>query len=201
MRKIRKLIRKFKSFYLKILRRYSIVIQGKYKKISLSLGKNVCFNQKTIINGKGKIHIGNNVSIGYKLGGNFYKNRSEFQPRYKDAVIEIGDNVSFNNNIFICSAKKVSIGEDSLIGEGVTIFDFEAHGTMPYDRHKLGEKKEVIIGKNVWIGSKVTILKGARIGDNSVIAAGSVILGKEYPANAIIGGNPARVLKLFNKVN
>jgi len=68
---------------------------------------------------------------------------------------------------------------------------------MPYERHKLGEKKEVIIGKNVWIGSKVIILKGARIGDNSVVAAGSVILGKEYPANSIIGGNPARVLKHF----
>ena len=48
-------------------------------------------------------------------------------------------------------------------------------------------KKEVIIGKNVWIGNKVTILKGVRIGGNYVIAAGSVILGKGYLANAIIG--------------
>jgi len=71
---------------------------------------------------------------------------------------------------------------------------------VPYEKDKLGEKKEVIIGKNVWIESKVTILKGARISDNSVIAAGSVSLGKEYPANAIIGGNPVRVLKLIDKV-
>ena len=49
----------------------------------------------------------------------------------------------------------------------------------------MGEK-EVIIGKNVWIGNKVTILKGVRIGGNYVIAAGSVILGKGYLANAII---------------
>lgn len=58
---------------------------------------------------------------------------------------------------------------------------------MPYEKDKLGEKKEVIIGKNVWIGNKVTILKGVRIGGNYVIAAGSVILGKGYLANAIIG--------------
>jgi len=65
----------------------------------------------------------------------------------------------------------------------------------PYDIHKLRNKKEVIIGNNVWIGSKVIILKGAKIGDNSIIAAGSVVLGKEYPSNVIIGGNPARIIK------
>lgn len=77
----------------------------------------------------------------------------------------------------------------------MTIFDFEAHGTLPNERRKLGDKKEVIIGNNVWIGSKVIILKGAKIGDNSIIAAGSVVLGKEYPSNVIIGGNPAKVIK------
>ncbi len=82
-----------------------------------------------------------------------------------------------------------------MIGEGVSIRDFDAHGTPPQERHNLGAIKQVIIGDNVWIGNKVIILKGAVVGDNSIIAAGSVVLGKEYPPNVIIGGNPAKVIK------
>jgi len=192
MNKISQALKKLRN---KFIRRIYIIIQARYKKINLKLGKDVLFIQKTTINGKGKLLMGRGVSIGRELGGNYYKNRSEFQPRYKEAVIEIGDEVAFNNNIFICCAQKVKIGDNCLIGEGVTIFDFEAHGTLPNERRKLGDKKEVIIGNNVWIGSKVIILKGAKIGDNSVIAAGSVVLGKEYPSNVIIGGNPARIIK------
>ena len=87
------------------------------------------------------------------------------------------------------------IGNDCLVGEEVAIHDFEGNGTLPDKRLNIGTKKEVVIGNNVWIGSKVIINKGARIGDNSVIAAGSVVLGKEYPPNVIIGGNPARMIK------
>lgn len=192
---MRKILGKIVSIRNRIIRRLFIILQCKLKRIDLKIGNKVSFNQQAVINGKGTVIIGDKVSIGYKLGGNYYKNRSEFQPRYKDAVIEIGDEVAFNNNIFICCAQRVKIGNNCLIGEGVTIFDFEAHGTSPYNRHKLGNEKEVIIGNNVWIGSKVIILKGAKIGDNSIIAAGSVVLGKEYPSNVIIGGNPARIIK------
>jgi len=192
---MRKILGKIVSIRNRIIRRLFIILQCKLKRIDLKIGNKVSFNQQAVINGKGSVIIGDKVSIGYKLGGNYYKNRSEFQPRYKDAVIEIGDEVAFNNNIFICCAQRVKIGNNCLVGEGVTILDFEAHGTSPYNRHKLGNKKEVIIGNNVWIGSKVIILKGATIGDNSIIAAGSVVLGKEYPSNVIIGGNPARIIK------
>mgnify|MGYP001404532548 CR=1 FL=1 len=192
---MRKILGKIVSIRNRIIRRLFIILQCKLKRIDLKIGNKVSFNQQAVINGKGSVIIGDKVSIGYKLGGNYYKNRSEFQPRYKDAVIEIGDEVAFNNNIFICCAQRVKIGNNCLVGEGVTILDFEAHGTSPYNRHKLGNKKEVIIGNNVWIGSKVIILKGAKIGDNSIIAAGSVVLGKEYPSNVIIGGNPARIIK------
>ena len=192
---MRKILGKIVSIRNRIIRRLFIILQCKLKRMDLKIGNKVSFNQQTVINGKGSVIIGDKVSIGYKLGGNYYKNRSEFQPRYKDAVIEIGDEVVFNNNIFICCAQRVKIGNNCLVGEGVTIFDFEAHGTSPYNRHKLRNKKEVIIGNNVWIGSKVIILKGAKIGDNSIIAAGSVVLGKEYPSNVIIGGNPARIIK------
>lgn len=192
---MKKLLRKIIAFRNRILRRLFVLFRSKISGTRVKLGTRVVFNQKTIITGKGTVRIGNNVSIGYKLGGNFYKGISEIQPRYRDSVIEIGDNVAFNNNIFICSANTVRIGNNCLIGEGVSIHDFEAHGTLPQERHNLGAVKQVIIGDNVWIGSKVIILKGAVIGDNSIIAVGSVVLGKEYPPNVIIGGNPAKVIK------
>lgn len=192
---MRKILSKVIAFRTKVVRRFLILLRSKCSGTKVEIGARVTFNQKTIINGKGTVKIGDGVSIGYKHGGRFHGGVSEIQARYEDAIIEIGDRVAFNNNVFICSAKMVKIGNDCLVGEGVTIHDFEAHGTLPDKRQSIGTKKEVVIGNNVWIGSKVIINKGARIGDNSVIAAGSVVLGKEYPPNVIIGGNPARVIK------
>lgn len=72
--------------------------------------------------------------------------------------------------------------------------DFEAHGNPPNKRRKLGAIWKVVIGKNVWIGNNVTILKDRKIGDNSIVAAGAVVSGK-FPANVIIGGIPARIIR------
>lgn len=54
----------------------------------------------------------------------------------------------------------------------------------------------MIIGKNVWIGNNVTILKNSEVGDNTIIAAGAVVSGK-FPANVIIGGVPAKTIKVL----
>jgi len=54
---------------------------------------------------------------------------------------------------------------------------------------------DVVIGNNVWMGGRVTILKGVAIGDNALIGAGSVVT-KDVPRNAIVAGNPARVIKM-----
>lgn len=152
------------------------------------------FQQLTRITGSGYVEIGNKCSFGYKLGGFHRAGAIEIQPRYKDAIIKIGNNVATNNNIFICAGKYIEIGDNTLIGQYVTMMDFEAHGLHPSERNKLGEIGSIIIGKNVWIGNNVTILKNSSVGDNSVIAIGSVVAGK-FPSNSIIGGVPARILK------
>ena len=60
------------------------------------------------------------------------------------------------------------------------------------------KKEEIKIGDNVWIGWNCTVLKGVQIGENSVVAAGSVVLRGKYPNNSLIAGNPAKVVKVLD---
>lgn len=163
------------------------------KKITFSRGLPNC-DQKMIVSGKGKVHIGEGCSFGYKLGGFHRGGCIEIQARYTNAVIRLGNNVMTNNNIFICSANSIEIGDDTLIGQYVTIFDFEAHGIKPSERRNIGEIGSVRIGRNVWIGNNVLILKNTTIGDDSIIAAGAVVSG-DFPSGMIIGGIPAKAIK------
>lgn len=150
--------------------------------------------QKIFCEGKGEVYIGSKCSFGYKLGGFNRGGAIELQARLANAVIKIGDNVSTNNNIFICSANYIEVGDDTLIGQYVTIMDFEAHGIYPQKRRQIGEIGKIIIGKNVWIGNNVIILKNTFVGDNTVIAAGAVVSGV-FPNDVVIGGVPAKIIK------
>jgi acetyltransferase-like isoleucine patch superfamily enzyme len=181
---------------IRIAIRYKDAIRtAKINNVRIQFDENITFNQKTIITGKGLVKIGKWSSFGYVRGGYFYNGISELQPRYENSKIVIGQNVATNNNLFICSAREVVIGDNTLIGEGVVMIDHDAHGIQPNDRKtSIGKVASIYIGENVWIGSRVTILPGTKIGNNSVIGAGAVIKG-EFPANTIIAGNPAKVIK------
>lgn len=152
------------------------------------------YQQRTVLTGLGSIKIGRNCSFGFKLGGFHHKGTIEIQARYVNAIINIGDNINTNNNIFICCANYIEIGDNTLIGQNVTIMDHETHDTHSQQRRIIGEIGNVIIGKNVWIGNNVTILKNTIIGDNTIIATGAVVVG-EFPNNVIIGGIPAKTIK------
>ena len=114
----------------------------------------------------------------------------------KESWITIEDEVWTNNNLCIISnGAGISIGKNTLIGYNVEILDSDFHEINPRNR-KSGNPKsaKVLIGNNVWIGSNSKILKGVNIGDNSIIAAGSIVT-KSIPANVIAGGIPAKILK------
>ena len=150
--------------------------------------------QNTIFSGRGIVRIGRKCTFGYKLGG-FHKGGSiEIQARYKKSIINIGNNIATNNNVFVCAANYIEIGEDSLIGQNVTIMDHEAHNIDPLKRREIGEIGQIIIGKNVWIGNNVVILKNTEIGENSIVGTGAVVSGK-FPPNVIIGGVPAKIIR------
>ncbi|MEQ9308569.1 MAG: DapH/DapD/GlmU-related protein [Balneolaceae bacterium] len=91
---------------------------------------------------------------------------------------------------------EVKIGDNCLIGPNVGIYT-AGHNIHPIDRHKSGNAKSIIIGNNVWIGGHSVILGGVKVGNNSILAAGSVVT-KDVPKNTIYAGNPAKKIKDIN---
>lgn len=110
--------------------------------------------------------------------------------------LRIGDQVDLALGVLISTGGGVEIGDRTLIGYRTQILSTN-HRVPPAGQPILGsghERKEIVIGKDVWIGGNCMILAGVRIGDGSVIAAGSVVT-RDVPSNAIVGGVPARVIK------
>lgn len=96
-----------------------------------------------------------------------------------------------NSNTHINCFNNISIGNKVLISENVTIRDSDNH-TILYEGYEMS--KPITIGDHVWIGLNVTILKGVTIGNDSIIAAGSVVT-KDIPAHCLAAGVPAKVIK------
>jgi len=112
-------------------------------------------------------------------------------------VIKIGNNVALNGSV-ITSKKRIEIGDNTMLAPNVIIVDSDFHAHWPPEKRfqqvDSALDKEVIIGRNVWIGMNSIIIKGVTIGDNSIIGAGSVVTSN-IPSNVIAAGSPARVVK------
>ncbi len=130
------------------------------------------------------------ISLGDKVNVHRHVKLSAYGNAGKKAVLKIGNGVAVGDRTEIHAGDSVTIGDGTLIGWDCCIMD--------RDYHKLESETEVtapvVIGNNVWIGCNTIILKGIKIGDGAVVAAGSVVT-KDVPAGALVGGNPARVIK------
>lgn len=111
-------------------------------------------------------------------------------------AIEIGKGVQVGYFTVIASHGSISIGDETLIAEHVTIRGSQHcydQGTVPKAEQGY-DVRPVVIGRNVWIGAKAVILPGVTIGDHAVVGAGAVVT-RSVPAGVVVVGNPARVIK------
>lgn len=161
---------------------------------TFTLEHNVHLNVPVRIDGQGEVSIGEHVFLGYPPAPRLGSGEILLQARGKEARIAIGARSQFSNNVSIVARVCIELGSDCLVGDCVMIVDADFHEVNPERRREAGGLAPVYIGNNVWIGSRVIILKGVRIGDHSVIAAGSVVTS-DIPARSLAGGVPARVLK------
>lgn len=109
---------------------------------------------------------------------------------FKNSKLEIGSGF-VNSNVKIRCTELIKIGEDVAISHNVTIMDSDAHELINEGYKKT---KPINIGNHVWIGSGAMILKGVKIGDGAVIAAGSIVTNY-VPSNCIAAGVPAKIIK------
>lgn len=170
-----------------------------YKVMGVRLGKNVRLQGLPVIINKGNIEIEDGTIIKSSFLSNLIGlyQRSVIVARTKEAQIKIGKNVGMSG-VTIYARKSITIGDHCRIGGNTKILDNDFHPIDPQMRLESSNTnmgiRPICIGENVFIGCNCLILKGAEIGDNATIGAGSVVTGK-IPANCIAAGNPAKMIK------
>lgn len=131
--------------------------------------------------------IGKKVDDGFFLIPPFYTTGG--------SEIRVGRNVFINQNCTFYDLGGLDIGDDVMIGPNVSLIT-SGHPLESSRRRDCVTAKPIVIERNVWIAAAATIIGGVTVGENSVVAAGSVVT-RDVPPNTLVGGNPARVIRLI----
>lgn len=172
-----------------------------YKNSRIQLGKGA----KIILNGNLSIGInkvrGSKAETYIRLADNAEWVIEDMAVLYFNVHIEVHKNARLvmghcginSGSVIVCS-RNISIGNYVMLGRNILIYDSDHHDILDDVGNVLNSPKEVIIGNHVWLTSNITILKGAKIGDDSIVTAYTSI-SKDMPRKSLIGGSPAKVIK------
>jgi maltose O-acetyltransferase len=161
----------------------------------LEIGADTRCNVPIRSDGQGSLVIGSGNVFGWRWAPRVGNGEILLQPRSRDSEVVIGNRNTFSNNVSIVAMGRIVIGDDCLFGDQVALYDCDFHEIDPLNRNRsVGPVLPVTIGTNVWLGSRAMILKGVTIGDNSVVAAMSVV-NQSIPDNCVVAGNPARIVR------
>lgn len=122
----------------------------------------------------------------------------EFHFENKGNEIILGDKVCFARNVQLaaCEGTKIVIGDESIFAHDTLIRTTDSHSILDSEGKRINPAQDIVIGKHVWVGLGVLILKGCRIADNNIIAAKSLVSSKiPYEENIILAGSPAKKIK------
>lgn len=165
----------------------------------VSLGAYLKAHEDIHLGGRCKIHDGAFVDAsrggGIRLGQQVTINRHAMLQGDRGGIA-LGDRVEINNFTIVNGTGGVTIGDDTILGPGVRIISYQhryAAGTPI--RLQPTDGKRICIGKDVWVGANAVILAGVSIGDGAVVAAGAIV-NRDVASNAVVGGVPARVIKM-----
>ena len=117
--------------------------------------------------------------------------------RCHEGTVEIGAKTVIGQECTISAYQRVRIGEQCVIADRAMFIDFD-HGVVEVDRPISLQgiyKRDVEVGSNVWIGYGACVLRGVRVGDNSIVGTNAVVT-RDVPANAVVAGVPARVVRM-----
>ena len=180
---------------------YSLLVIRKFS----SCGAGCFIGSDLTLIGSENINIGDNTTIGKHCYLSVWtkKNKCSNDKLYHKPSISIGNFCTIGDYNHITSSYSIKLGNGLLTGRWVTITD-NSHGnsdietlkTRPKNR-PIVSKGPVIIGENVWIGEKATIIGPVEIGRGSIIAANAVVT-KDVPPYSVVAGIPAKILKTFN---
>lgn len=183
-----------------------IILNWIYKYFLFVKNNNVILKGKLKIKNKPVVHIINGSSL--ILGDNILLNSKNakyhvnmFAPVkiYLEigAKIKIGDNTRIHGSC-LHALKSIEIGKNCLIAANCQIFDGNGHEIFLDDPTKRiftnGNTKPISIGDNCWIGTSAIILPGSKLGNNCIVASGSIVKGR-FSDNSLIAGNPAKFIK------
>lgn len=131
------------------------------------------------------------------IGSQIDKTTTIFVPFYTNfgQHIKLGKNIFINHDCTFLDLGGITIEDDVQVGPKVSLIT-ENHPLDPSNRKTL-ELKSILIKRNVWIGAAATILPGVTVGENAVVAAGAVV-NKDVPANTVVGGVPAKIIRTIN---
>ncbi|MNS27046.1 putative acetyltransferase [compost metagenome] len=140
------------------------------------------------ISNDGELHVGK----GFTLMSHIHRCSLGI---YQGAVLKIGDNVVINNGTILSTRIRIEIGEGTGIGYHCLLMDSDGHPLAPGLPINEGP---IVIGKHVWLASKVSVLQGVTIGDFAVVATGAVVT-KDVPPYAVVAGVPAKVIRYLDQ--
>lgn len=167
------------------------------KKITFGTGVNIGNNVVIDALSRNGVRIGNDVRI-----GDFTKILCTGTIKNIGNGIKIGNNCGIADNCFFGAAGGIEIGNDVIMGQNIR-FHSENHNYSNLEipiRLQGVNQKGIKIGNNCWIGSGVVFLDGVNVGSGCVIGANTLV-NKDIPDNAVVAGNPLRVIKFRDKGN